>query len=222
MKWKAILAVLLLLGIFGLFFAKGKTYIDLLSRRVGEFVDIILRKPPSGLFSFSLTTEKETFYGQKYKLHNFTFSFRGLYNSLKVDGRKIGLKEEKEIEINLKGSEGSFELMNDGNIRIECYSEYIEIDNVIFSEVNSKIEMEAPISNFLITGIEKDEIILQPVKGSIKIFRNNLEPSTINVEGERVEIKNFYGKLNLNNEECTLLGDASSIKGKNFSFTSSS
>lgn len=218
MKWKALLAITIILGILGTLFITdvGKRYADFLRIRIGDFLAILTRKGPSGPpFRMVLTTRKEPFYGQSFNIVNSSFSGSGFHRYIKVGEQVISIKSGEKVRINVRNLNGVFAYTNEGNIRLTGDSSQIEIDDFTFSsETASKVEIEIVPFEFSLTGIEQDSISLLLVSGNVKTDRGDAP-----LENSKLDISFFTGNLNIAEDGTAILtGMASSVSGSNFSF----
>lgn len=218
MKWKALLAVIIVLGILGLLFVTdvGKKYTDFLRTKVGDFIAVITRARPSGPpFRMVLTARKEPFYGQAYRVVNSSFTGSGFYRYMKVGGQVISIKSGEKININIRDLNGMFEYTNEGNVKLTGDSTHIEIDSFVLSpEVASRVDIEIVPFEFSLTGIEQGSIALPFVSGDVKTDRGDAP-----LDNSKLDIGFFFGSLNLAEDGTTVLtGTASAVTGDNFSF----
>jgi len=219
MKWKALLAVIIVLVIAGLLFATdvGQKYIDFMKKSVGNFVSIIFKKQqPGQTFRVELTTNKYPFYGQSYRITNSTFTGSGFYQKIKVGDWDVTIKSGKKVGVTINNFNGLFEYTSEGGIKLTGESNQIEIeDRAYSSERPTKIELEIVPFSFSLNNIAQDRISLQSVSGEIKTDRGQAP-----LEKSKLEISFFTGDLMLAEDgNAKLEGVASSIIGDKFSFT---
>lgn len=220
MRWKALLAVVLIVVIVGLLLTTktGLDYFEFLRNKVGEFFSVMFRKPPGELFEIVLTTSREPFFGQSYKVTNSSFSCSGVYQSIRFGEHVISQKTLKKVSIELKNIKGTFEYTKEGSIRLSGQSTFIEIDDLRLSSPRaSRVEIEIVPLDFSLTNIDQDKITLFPVTGDIKRVIND-KLDSVSLTNEKLEINDFRGELSFREGDMMLAGSASSIVGDKFSF----
>jgi len=220
MRWKVLLAIVLIVVIVGLLLTTktGMDYFEFLRNRVGEFFSVMFRKPPGELFEVVLTTDREPFFGQSYKLTNSSFSCSGVYQSIRFGEHLINLKTLKKVYIELNDIKGTFEYTKEGVVKLSGDSTLIEIDDLTLSSSKpSKVEIEIVPLEFSLTNIVQDKITLFPVTGDIKRIIND-KIDSVSLTNDKLEINNFHGELSLRDENIMLAGSTSSIVGDKFSF----
>lgn len=219
MKWKALFAAIIILGIIGLLFITdvGKKYTEFLRVRVGDFLNIISKQAkPEQVFKITLTAGKGPLYGQGYRVINSDFSGSGFYQYIKVGKQDIVIKSGKRVSIIINNFNGLFEYTSEGSIKLAGESNQIEIDDYVFSsEKSTNIDIEIVPFSFSLTNIEQDRISLQAISGNVKTDRGEAP-----LENSKLEINFFAGELSLAEDgSITLEGTAGSVIGDKFSFT---
>ena len=217
MKWKALFAVIIVLGILGALFLTdvGKRYGDFLKARVGDFIAILTRRGPGGPpFGIKLTARKESFYGQEYRIVNSSFTGSGFYQYIKVGGQVISIKSGEEVNIDLKNLDGTFEYTNEGNVKVDGDATHVEIGDLTFTpETASRVEIEIVPFEFSLTGIESD-ISVPFVSGNIETDKGNAP-----LDNSKLDASYFSGSLVIEEDGSAVLGGTvSSVTGDNFSF----
>lgn len=223
MRWKALLAAIIILGIVGflLITETGQKYLQFLREGVGNFVSIILKRAqPSGkVFEILLKTNKEAFYGQSYNLDKSDFSISGFYSSIKIGDLEITKKAEKGVSVSIKGVDGLFEYTSEGSIKFSGDSTYIEIDDDIYSSAKPfGLELEIVPLEVSLTNLVQGKITLSSVTGEIKRFYDE-KVDSVSLVNSNLEINNFEGELKLIEGEISLEGMAGSAMGDKFTFT---
>jgi len=225
MHWKVLLAAMLIIAICGLLLVTpiGQKYTEniraLLTKNVGALTSVILRQKPSSPFTIYLSASKESFYGQNFKVTNASVSITGDYQSIKVGDQSLTLKSSKKVNANVQNTNGVFEMLGNGNVRVSANSDYLEIDDYIFSSGKlMKIEVEMAPSTFSVNPIIADKITFSSVTGEIKrLGETNI--NTASMSSSNLEIKSFSGYLKMEDTGNILLhGLSSSVKGDTFNF----
>lgn len=223
MRWKALLVVLIILGIVGFLLTTetGQKYAQFLKKKVGEFISVILRRtqPPGEAFRILLKTNREAFYGQSYGLANSDLSFTGIYSSIKIGEQEITKRTEKRVSITIKEMDGLFEYAEEGSIRLSGDSSYLEIDDYIYSSAKPfRIELEIVPLEFSLTNLIQERITLSSVTGEIKRFYDE-KVDTVSLTEGKLEINNFNGELKLSEDGTILEGMTNLVIGEKFTFT---
>jgi hypothetical protein len=225
MHWKVLLAAMLIIAICGLLLITpiGQKYTEniraLLTKNVGALTSVILRQKPSSPFTIHLSASKESFYGQSFKVTNASVSITGDYQNIKVGDQSLTLKSSKKVNVNVQNTNGVFEMLGNGNVRVSASSDYLEIDDYIFSSGKlMKIEVEMAPSTFSVNPIIADKITFSSVTGEIKrLGETNI--NTASMSSSNLEIKSFSGYLKMEDTGNILLhGLSSSVKGDTFNF----
>jgi hypothetical protein len=220
MRWKALLAVLLVLTIVGLlFFTKsGQDYVDFFRVRVGQFVSGIFRWESGEKFTMVLTTSKEQFAGIKFKVENSSLGILGNYFLIKIGDQTVDLKDKKTVDFSTGLFSGNVEFTAGSNLKISGESNSFEIEGMKYSsEKPVKIEMLIEPTKFLLTNLFLDKISFSSLKGEVQRVADG-KTDSVNLGGEKVEISNFEGFMGFSEEKMTLSGFASAVKGESFSF----
>jgi len=222
MRWKALFAAVIILGIVGflLISETGQKYLQFLREGVGNFISVILRRTqPSGeVFEIVLKSNKEAFHDQSYNLDDSDFSISGFYSSIKIGDLEINKKAEKIVSISLKEVDGLFEYTKEGSVKFSGDSNYIEIDDDIYSSAKVfRIELEIIPLEFSLTNLVEGKITLSSVTGEIKRFYDE-KVDSVSLINSKIEIDNFKGELKLTENEISLEGMAGSVVGDKFTF----
>jgi hypothetical protein len=221
MKWKPLVAVILILGIFGFFIASnfGQPLIDSLRKGLGDFTGFFIKPSQKTLFSFSLETNKFSLYGlTPTRISNSTFSANGVYQFLKFGDQLISMKNKNEITIYVKNLRGTFSITTDGIVKIYGDSNYMEVDDMIFSSnANKKIEIEIMPNDFVLSNFVTDEFVMPSISGTAYRFAGD-KTDTISFQNSKITIDEFVGNLEWRNGNSVISGLASLLKGDKFSF----
>jgi len=224
MHWKVLLAAMLIIAICGLLLITpiGQKYTvgirATLTKNLGSVTSVILRQKPSSPFTIEMSADKESFYGQNFKLDNVSISIKGNYQSINVGGQSIALKSNKEITVNIQDASGMFEMLSNGDVRVNVNSYYLEIDDYVFSSGKTmKVDIEITPSAFSVFPLVVDKITFSSVTGEVKrVGETNV--NTAEMIGSKLEINGFSGYLKMENGKIILNGLSSSVKGDTFNF----
>lgn len=233
MQWKLLLVAMLIVVIAGLLLITpfGQKYTEffreLFTKNVGAFIStvssMILRINPSEFFTVYLSASKESFYGQSYKISNSSFSVAGMYQSMKIGDQTLVPKTSKRASIKIQNMNGLFEMTSTGNVKLSVSSDYVEIDDYIFSSTKPlKIETEVTPFSFSLAPIIGDKIVFSSVSGEIKRFKGKSGEliDTASLSNSKLEIRSFSGYIKLEEEgSMTLHGLANYVKGDTFTFS---
>jgi hypothetical protein len=216
MKWKLLLAVLIILGIAGLlfFWETGTGYLDFLKTKVGEFTAVVFKwVAPSGKqFSIVLTTDKEIFYGQKYKVSNSTFESLGTVKEVRINNAV----STSQASIKIEGMKGSFEITRQNTVKISADAASVVLSTVQFSNANVYVEILP--SSFLLSQFNQDKLVFSSVSGQVRTE----EGWAKELANADIEIYNFKGSLKLEGNQTVLEGLTSKLiaDGKEVTITS--
>jgi len=225
MNWKALLAVLITVGIIGLLMATdiGKNYSQLMSSTVGNFFSGILDRYMGGgeEFSILLDADKNAFYGQTYSVSNVTVSADGICQSSVTVGNTVMPLEGKLCSVEARNAKGQFEFTAGGSVKFAGVADMMVVDGYPFLPTAGSFEANfevIPTTDFELKGLEQTKIRLNSVSGSIQGTKGETQLSIDNLGGGRLEVSNFNGDLKLDGESMLLVGLATSVKGKDFSW----
>lgn len=214
MHWRAFLALIIVIGIIGLM-TQGDIAKNLLGGlKVGGFAKT---KEVQEGFSIVLSSEKEAFYGQTYKVSNATFSSEGICQPIKLN--EMTLEKSLRCHIAIIDLTGQFEYASVGSIKVVGESSSANIDGSIYSSaVPIKIDLEIIPFNFTLATISENKISLTSVSGDIKRLKNDTLEAITYLDASSLDISNFVGEIKLVNGLVVLTGTATSVEGQNFSW----
>jgi len=221
MKWKPVLAVVLVLAVLGLFFTSdfGKPFLGSMGEGLGGLTGYVFKPTQTGEgFELTLTTQKETFYMQKYNLVGSTLYVDGIYNFIKIGDQLFESKSGKSIILNIKGISGEIEFTSGGSIKLVGTSNYVEIaDLIATSEKAMKVEIEIIPKKATISDFSQSQIKFANINGRLERYVGEAYDS-ITLSNSKLDIQTFAGSLDWNDDGVKLSGTALSAKGDNFSF----
>jgi hypothetical protein len=224
MRWKALLAVLLILAIAGLLLVtkSGQNYLDFFKNgigRVGSFVTGFIRFGTGKEFQINLTASKEQFAGLKFKVENSSLTVSGNYLSIKIGDQIVGLKNKKTVDLSMAYFNGNVEFTAEGNAKISAESNSFEIEDMnYFSEKPVKIEMIVEPTKLVLTNLFMDRITFSSLTGELQRVVDD-KTDSISLKNDKLEISNFAGMILSSDGKLTLQGFASAVKGEGFSFS---
>lgn len=213
MHWKAFLALIMIIGIIGLI-----TYSDVGKNLLQTFGGWFTRTKVSGeSFVIVLSSEKEAFYGQTYKVANATFSSEGICQPIKLN--EITLEKSLRCKIAIIDLTGQVGYASVGSIKVSGESDSVNIDGSTYSSaIPIKIEFEIIPFNFILADISERKISLTSVTGEIKRIENDTLVGYWKLDASSLDISNFVGEIKLADGLVILTGTATSVEGKNFSW----
>jgi hypothetical protein len=219
MNWKVILAVVVILALAGFFvFTEfGNQFTSQLG--LGSLTAFFVKQTPANVFAFNLTTRREAFFGQQYKVVNISLDATGIYQYIHVGNIYFESKEGKRITIAVRNFVGNFEITSGGSITLKGTATSAEIGDLAASpEKSLNVEMEIIPSTFVVASLQQNSINFAAIIGTLQRGTvNNLD--TVNLVNNKLTINYFAGMLSQQEDgTTTLLGSASSIKGDTFSF----
>jgi len=224
MKWKALFAVVLILGIAGFFFftSLGSQYLAQISQYTGDLglgslTGFLTNQKPATSFPFILTAQNAAFFAQDYKVTNGTISASGLYQYINAGNLNLESTSGKEITISLQNYNGDFQISAGGSIILKGTATNVLIGDLSASSNKISIQMEILPSTYSLSSFQQNTINFVRITGTLQRTTSD-NPDTINLSNNNVTIKYFSGSISQGNGTTTLQGTASSIKGDNFSF----
>ncbi len=224
MNLKILLGLFIIIAITGLliFSEKGKDirerYLDKYLKPVsnplsGYFKGItgrfIKSKPVNRTLDVQIEVDSLNLQGQEFDLEGDSFEGTLSFGIVSIGDQNIDLKESSEAKFIINDIKGMFLFDVNGEIKISGEANSIELNGILFT---SKIEnnRQKPIkflisgvpSTFSIDGIEKDRIVLSGIKGTLRL--GNWSPLALN--NDDLEITNFLGSINKNEESTLIFG----------------
>lgn len=222
MRWKALFTVLLIVVIISLMMTTdlGNKYAELLKFKVGDFLSGMLDFEPRGQFQMRLKSNKEALFGRTYSVVNSSFAATGICQGSLVVGNTVLTKEGLRCNVELRNLKGRFEYTVGGSIKADGSASSIIVDDHTFTPSAEDLDVSLeviPVDGFFLSGFKQRTIETTAVTGSIERFKvDGSTKSTESLESELLTIKDFEGSIELENEELTLTGLASSVSGANF------
>lgn len=216
MKWKLLLAVLLIVGITALLVIGGTGIgvLDSLRNSVGNFVSTAFRwNSGAKQFYIILTTEKNMFYGSSYKVSNSTFQGVGTVKELKINKAPSPVNQ---IDVSVEGMKGSLELTNENIIKVSADASKVVLNDLPILNLNIYFEMTP--STFSLNQFNTDKLAFPSISGEMKAEGGWIRY----LSSSNIEIDGFKGSLSFEGSQATLEGLANKIiiDGKEVSITS--
>jgi hypothetical protein len=223
MRIKAILAVLLVSGILALLFftEQGRSYINFLRTNfpswVSGFFKLFQLAPPSeDYFFFELSLDREFLKGHSFDSFNATFRIDECEGKFLVND--ISLSLPTDCSIFSEEALGRVEV-ND-LIKGNFETNKITINDLSLNG-ELRISFELKPLKFILIGIGKDKLELNEIEGEIrKLDENGNVKQSASLEGETIDIENFFGSIWLHNNEVTIRGFSTKIEGMGWIWTS--
>lgn len=221
-KWKAILAVVLVLAILGFVFFTGflNQYFPQLGQlNLGSLTGFIVNQKPATSFPFSLTAANTAFFGQQYKVVNGSLDTTGVYQYINAGNLNLESKQGKRITIALRNFNGDFQISAGGSIILKGTATYAEFGDIAASpDKTIAVQMEIIPTTYSLTSLQLNTVTFSGITGTLQRGSSD-NPDTINLSNNVMTISYFVGGLSQQEDGTTVLqGIASSIKGDNFSF----
>lgn len=219
MKWKVVLAAVLILAIVGFFFFSGIGSQYTSQFGIGSLTGFLINQRPATAFQFSLSAPRESFFGQDYKLTNASLDADGLYQYINAGNLNLESKAGKNITIALRNFNGDFQISAGGGIVLKGTATYAEFGDISASpDKTLNIQMELLPTTYTLTSLQANAINFAGITGTLQRGTPD-NPDQVNLSNSKLTINYFAGSLTQQNDGTTvLLGSASSIKGDNFSF----
>lgn len=216
MHWKALLAVLAVLALTSTVLFTQPDYARLFADRIsGFFSNIIKPITPEVSFQIVLTADKNSFYGQSYKMSNSTLMVSGTPVQMAVENVLWNIKDDNRVDA-IVDFDGTFEITKAGSIVVSGKSRYVEINKMGTSDqVDVNMEI-VPTEGFTLSSLVQNKISLSSVNGEItRLDTGGMQP----LDGTSLEIDGFIGHMQLKDDKIVLSGLVNTVKGKNFNWT---
>lgn len=214
MRWKGLLTVFVVVLLLTTIVLTdvGRKYAGYFTNLVGSFANTILKTPEytGKTFAVTLTTNKENFFGQTYKVQNSTFIGSGNYLYIKVDGGTETVKDTTAVDVWVGSMDGNFEYTTEGTVRLAVSTNRIIINNVERTrEKPYNLETEIQPNEFVLTPVSLDKISFSAIDGSLRLGTKTIV--SIELNKANVDIYNFIGYLQLVDDTVTINGFAGKI-----------
>lgn len=219
MRWKGILAVVVILLLVGVLFTTnfGKTYGDFLRKNIGKFsLPFPFFQNTGEQFSIFLTSNKNPYYGMSFDVPNGTFISKSIcVTNVKVNDLYID-KSDSQCDISLYNARGNFAITRAGSIVLSSDASSVSVSGTTLYG-NLHVEVELVPIEFLLTGVTKDQIALSGVDGDFKRFGTDGTIAQSNLlKNETIVIYNFAGILQLKGSEMDLQGFGTAVESSTF------
>ena len=219
MKYKLVLAVVLVLAIVGLIFVTdlGQPIGNFLSGNLGGLTSLFTGGNKGPGFGINLKVNSESLYGQTFKISNSTIKLTGIPTVAKLNDQTLSFKEFQVVDMTIGNFKGNVVFNKDGSFGIVGETNYVEMDNFVFSSDKPKnIQLNVGSNSLSIDSFNSDKIALASASGSVDRVMNEKVDSA-SFDG-KLEVNYFVGSMKLTDNSAEFLGTASSVKGDKFSF----
>lgn len=217
MRWKILLAVLLILGMAGLLALtpQGQSFL------AGIGIDLsgvfTLFKPPisGNYFSFSLTLDKSLMNGMSFKLEDGSVRANGTYIDDVILGNSIREKKTKEGNVELSGFKGTVYVTN--TIKIVGDAASVAVEGEVTRSVDKmlKVQIEIYPNSYFVAPVTENKIQFSSIDGKLeRIGDGAIQP----LKNDTIDISNFIGNVRLEDGLVILSGSTTQITGKTFSW----
>jgi len=224
-KWKPILAVFLVLGILGILLSTGiggSLFGNVgggVGGLTGGIVGIFQPKVNTGGFDITLSASRDSFYGQDFKVTNASVFMNGVYSVLTIGDQNIDSTSGKNISVTVMDFTGDVQLTNAGSVSLTGTSDYVMIGDLVSSSAKSvKIQMEVIPDSATIGDLSLKSIQLDSALGTLSRTKSGAT-DTVSLAGTKVDISDFIGSLALTQNDATLTGASTSVKGDSFTLS---
>jgi len=226
MKWKAVLAVLLVLAIIGVFLASdyGKSLLGSYGGGLGDLTGgltgIFQPKVNASGFSITLTASQDNFYGQDFKVSNTNVSVDGTYNFMTIGDQSYGYKGGNQIAVLIKDFSGDVQITSGGSITLSGTTDYVEIGDIISSSSKPlNVKMEFVPTSASVDGLSLKTIHFNSITGSLTRTTTSGSTDSVTLSSTKLDVSDFVGSLSWAKDGVTLSGTATSAKGDSFSLS---
>lgn len=225
-NWKALLAVFIAVGIVGLLFATdiGNKYAQFLGSKVGSFLSAILNMNLAGngeSFRILLAADKDAFYGQSYGVTNSSLRVAGICQSSITVGNTVMQIGGQRCTVEAQKAQGKFEYTASGSIKFAGTAEGLVVNDYPFLSTGKSMDVSfevIPQDGFSLSSFTQSSMQLSSVTGSVNSWKGDTQLSIDNLSNSAITVSNFNGNMNSDGTSVVLVGLASSVKGKDFSW----
>lgn len=219
MRWKALLAVLTILVIIGLLVLtpQGKNLLSKFGIDLSGFLALV--KPPvaSNYFPFSLTVNKTSISEMSFNLKDGNVRVNGTYVDDIIVGNSIREKKTKRGHVDLSGFEGTVYVANTIKILGETKSIVLEGEVTRAIDKTLRVQIEIYPVTYFVAPITENKIKLSSIDGKLeRLGEGAIQP----LRNDTIEINNFIGNLELEDNLILLTGSTTQITGKTFTWKS--
>jgi hypothetical protein len=218
MHWKAILTILAILALIVVISISPT--IKNLFKPLPQLTSFFTFGQPANYTSFILTVDledKSVFNGQTYKITNGTVTNIGVFvDDVTIENSRWE-KKTKKGEMKFYNFDGEFSITAYGTAKIVGDSTYVLIDGQGIKPSGEKLSVSAEVipSELLVIPINEGSILLSPVTGKIEnVDTGGVQP----LKKDSLEITNFVGRLEFTTNSVLLVGSATKITGKGFTW----
>lgn len=219
MNWKALIAVLLVIGIAGILITTsiGSQYFGSFQGIVGSFT----KQAPSGSgFQIIFTTSPTTFYGQNFQVSNSTITITGMYDYFKVGNQMIDLTSGHDTTITITNFKGTVSVTAEGKLSLSATSGNYQIgDYSVTLTKPDTITTSVLPTEVSLTNLSLNKITFKTVSGELdRISGNNAD--VVHLNNNNFELDNFNGEWQITSAGSAILnGMVTSAKGDTFTFS---
>ncbi len=227
MKWKIWTIAFLVLAILGLLFfsRQGNNYLEFLRSRINNLISGLGILPSlnfgSAYFNMQLSSDKESFKQISFNLENSYVLAEGLCVGNIKAGNIILEKSGKSCKVKLEKGNGKVEFTIANTALFEVSSPSVVIDELNYLPTDSELNLNFEIlpSKLTLSYAKSSKLNLNILFGDVKKLK---EDGTLdifkNLYNESIEISNFLGSIELNDNNYQLRGTSTQIKGINFNW----
>lgn len=207
---KAGIGIIIVIAIIGLLYgtAIGRKFLGILefgARKIISGLASLLRFPKKAenYFLMNLSADKESFYGQEFKVESSSSKIKGICLEVKLNDVVVDITE---CEISFLDGNGSIKYQNDtiqGSIAVSKAM----INNLPFKQATLKFEIVP--AEFSINGINEKEISISVKDGKLELFnQDGTSKCVIWLKNKITKIYDFTGSFNLKKGSPYLQGNA--------------
>lgn len=210
MRWKFLMALLLILGVAWLLYFKP---LPIKLKLPTPMAIMNLVKKPSYFSNFSILfrTSKQTLSGEEFKLINVNLTAKGICSSVVNLGENAIDLANQPCEITLSSPDGKLSVTEANSIIVESKFSAASINGLRFYSTKP-ISFEILPEKF-IAGITFDSANLEVQTGSLeKIKSGGISESVYFPPNQRLELYNFIGTLRLIGTTASLNGVVSGLR----------
>ncbi len=223
MRWKILLALVIVIGITGflLFSEKGEEfrekYLGKYLKTIGSYLrGITGRFAPTAsvnrTLEFKITISQEYFKEVDFILEEKSFGGILKYDSVSVGGQNIRVKDSDEVNFQVVSMNGEMSIDENGKMTVSGSSGSVELNDIIFvpeaGEERVEFELSGTPVKYSLTDVEDYEMTLTKISGSL----NLADWQPLKLENDDLDIVYFKGEISQEDGSVSISGMAEKVR----------
>lgn len=207
---KAGIAVVIIVAVIGLLFGTeiGRKFLGILELGAGKIISglaslLKFPKKAENYLPMVLSADKESFFGQTFKVTNSISSSKGVCTKVKINDAIVDVST---CEISFESGNGTISYLN-GSLEGTLSAFKTIINGLAFKQL--KLDLSLIPSEFSFSGISETEISVSVKDGQLELFNpDGTSKCVISFKNKGVKISDFIGSLQLRESLIYLQGTA--------------